>query len=102
MGLDSRSLSEGVSSVRTAVQGAMAALLRQWGTEARLYTLSSPGAQRRWPSDLMVESFVLHEAVSQPFSLYIHTLVLDAHVELKQLTAQPIPLACACNTRSVP
>ncbi|RZI83384.1 MAG: type VI secretion system tip protein VgrG [Rubrivivax sp.] len=64
----------------------------QWGTEARLYTLSAPGRDQRLPADLMVESFVLHEAVSQPFALYIHALLLNAHVELKQLHARPITL----------
>ncbi|WP_374317205.1 type VI secretion system Vgr family protein [Aquabacterium sp.] len=70
----------------------LAAIIGRWSTQSRLYTLSSPNTQSSLPADLMVESFVLHEAVSQPFSLYIHALVLDAQVELKRLTAQPITL----------
>ncbi|MDO9238152.1 MAG: type VI secretion system Vgr family protein [Aquabacterium sp.] len=65
-------------------------------TDTRLYTLSSPvsdpGSPHSLPADLMVESFVLHDAVSQPFALYINALVLNAHVELKQLYARPITL----------
>jgi len=92
MGLDSSSLSGGLSSIQSAVQGALAAIIGQWGTETRLYTLSAPSSERSLPADLMVESFVLHEAVSQPFALYINALVLNAHVELKQLYARPITL----------
>ncbi len=92
MGLDTSSLAGGLSSIQSAVQGALAAVIGQWGTETRLYTLSAPNSQSTLPADLMVESFVLHEAVSQPFSLYINALVLDAHVELKRLTARPITL----------
>ncbi|MDO9006085.1 MAG: type VI secretion system Vgr family protein [Aquabacterium sp.] len=44
------------------------------------------------PADLMVESFVLEEAVSEPFQLYVNALVVNAHVELKQLYARPITL----------
>ncbi|MDE2402327.1 MAG: type VI secretion system tip protein VgrG, partial [Burkholderiales bacterium] len=82
----------GLSSVQSAVQGALAAIIAQWRTEDRLYTLSAPTREGGLPADLMVESFVLHEAVSQPFALYINALVLDAHVELKRLMAQPITL----------
>jgi type VI secretion system secreted protein VgrG len=92
MGLDSSSLAGGLSSIQSAVQGAMAAIIGLWSTDTRLYTLSAPNSQSTLPADLMVESFVLHEAVSQPFSLYINALVLDAHVELKRLTARPITL----------
>ncbi len=92
MGLDTSSLAGGLSSIQSAVHGALAALIGQWGTDARLYTLSAPDRQSTLPADLMVESFVLHEAISQPFSLYINALVLDSHVELKRLTAQPITL----------
>ncbi len=92
MGLDTSSLAGGLSSIQSAVQGAMAAIIGRWSTDTRLYTLSAPNSQSSLPADLMVESFVLHEAVSQPFSLYINALVLDAHVELKRLTARPITL----------
>ena len=92
MGLDTSSLAGGLSSIQSAVQGALAALIGQWGCETRLYSLSAPNSQVSLPADLMVESFVLHEAVSQPFALYINALVLDAHVQLKQLTARPITL----------
>jgi len=68
------------------------ALVAAWHTDTRLYRLTSASRERALPADLMVESFVLHDAVSEPFSLYVNTLVLDAHVELKQLYARPITL----------
>ncbi|MGQ0599855.1 type VI secretion system Vgr family protein [Aquabacterium sp.] len=104
MGLDSSFLKGGLdaalsatkSAIDTAVHDLMdstlAALIGQWGSETRLYTLSAPSSERSLPADLMVESFALHEAVSEPFSLYINALVLHAHVELKQLYARPITL----------
>ncbi len=92
MGLDSSSLTGGLSSIQSAVTGALAAIVGQWDTDTRLYTLSTPSSERSLPADLMVESFVLHEAVSEPFSLYINALVLNAQVELKQLYARPITL----------
>src|SRR5690606_10275967 len=92
MGLDFSSQAGALSLLQSTAQGAIAALLGQWRTDTRLYTLSSAGQGASLPADLLVESFVLHEAVSQPFALYIHALVLDAHIELKRLTAQPITL----------
>lgn len=92
MGLDSSSMAGALSSIQSAVQGALAAIIGQWSSDTRLYTLSAPSSERSLPTDLMVESFVLHEAVSQPFALYINALVLNAHVELKQLYARPITL----------
>ncbi|MDI1259921.1 type VI secretion system Vgr family protein [Aquabacterium sp.] len=83
----------GLDSIKSEISRALAAVIGQWGTEARLYSLSAPGGEAgALPADLMVESFVLHEAVSQPFALYINALVLNAHVPLKQLTARPITL----------
>ena len=78
----------------SAVAGALASVVKQWTTERRLYTLSSPNGGTALPSDLMVESFVLEEAVSTPFQLYINALVVNANVELKHLHARPITL-CA-------
>jgi len=92
MGLDSSNIPDGLSAIQSALTGTLASIIGQWGTETRLYTLSAPSSERNLPADLMVESFVLHEAVSQPFSLYINALVLNAHVELKQLYARPITL----------
>jgi len=93
MGLDSSSVVGGLSSsIQSAVKEALAAIIGQWGTQSRLYTLSSPSRERSLPADLMVESFALHEAVSQPFALYINALVLNTHVELKRLYARPIAL----------
>ena len=83
----------GLDSIKSEMSRALAAVIGQWGAEARLYTLSAPGGpEGSLPADLMVESFVLHEAVSQPFDLYINALVLNAHVELKQLCARSITL----------
>jgi len=80
------------AAAHSFVEGTLAALLRQWVTDTRLYTLESASRERALPADLMVESFVLHDAVSEPFSLYLNALVLDAHVELKQLYARPVTL----------
>ena len=68
------------------------ALVAAWRTDTRLYRLASASRERPLPADLMVESFVLHDAVSEPFALYLNTLVLDAQVELKQLYARPVTL----------
>ncbi|MBA4109830.1 MAG: hypothetical protein C0487_09595 [Leptothrix sp. (in: Bacteria)] len=92
MGLDSFNLAGGLSPIQSELSRALDALIGQWGTQSRLYTLSAPGSEDCLPADLMVESFVLHEAVSQPFALYVNALVLNAHVELKQLYARPITL----------
>lgn len=102
MGLDTSFLSGGLSSLQSAAHGALAGLIAQWESESRLYSLSCAGSERPLPADLMVERFVLHEAVSQPFALYVHALVLHAHVELKQLYARPITLqtTLADGTRS--
>ncbi|MGE0113165.1 type VI secretion system Vgr family protein, partial [Aquabacterium sp.] len=80
------------AAAHSFVEGTLGALLRQWVTDTRLYTLESASRERPLPADLMVESCVLHDAVSEPFSLYLNTLVLDAHVELKQLYARPVTL----------
>ncbi|MBI5926704.1 MAG: type VI secretion system tip protein VgrG [Aquabacterium sp.] len=85
-------LASALPSLSTIVDKALTALFGQWASETRLYTLSAPSSERSLPADLMVESFALHEAVSEPFSLYINALVLNTHVELKQLYARPITL----------
>ncbi len=85
-------LASALPSLSTIVDKALTALLGQWASETRLYTLSAPSSERSLPADLMVESFALREAVSEPFSLYINALVLNTHVELKQLYARPITL----------
>ncbi len=85
-------VSSALSGAASALQGALAQLVAQWQSHTRLYTLQAASRERALPADLMVESFVLHDALSQPFALYINALVLDAHVELKQLYARPITL----------
>lgn len=81
-----------LASSLSSIDQALHALVAQWQSTSRLYTLSSPSADKPLPADLMLESFVLSEAVSEPFSLHINALVLDAHVPLKQLYARPITL----------
>ena len=71
---------------------ALRSIIAAWRSDTRLYSLSSPAASQPLPADLMVESFVLHEAVSVPFALHLHALVLDTHVPLKTLVGQPITL----------
>ncbi|MEY4763524.1 MAG: hypothetical protein RI907_197 [Pseudomonadota bacterium] len=86
----------GVSSFASALPSALAdqlsGLIAQWRSDTRLYSLASPAASQPLPADLMVESFVLHEAVSEPFLLNLHALVLDTHVPLKSLVGQAITL----------
>ncbi|MFY9809901.1 type VI secretion system Vgr family protein [Aquabacterium sp.] len=88
----SSGLASGLPAARSFLEGTLADLLRQWRTDTRLYTLASASRTHPLPADLMVESFVLHDAVSEPFALYLNALVLDAHVELKQLYARPVTL----------
>lgn len=80
----------------SAMPSGLSALLQQaiaqWQSQSRLYTLSSPSTERPLPADLMVERFTLVESVSEPFRLTLHALVLNAHVELKQLCARPLTL----------
>ncbi len=75
-----------------ALSSALNSLIGQWRSDTRLYSLSAPSASQPLPADLMVESFVLNEAVSEPFTLHLHALVLDTHVQLKALLARPITL----------
>ena len=88
--------------------GAMAEhLLSAWTQDSRLHTLATPpgaaspagasepsatGAAPVRASDLLLERFELHEAVSEPFTLSLQVLMLDAHVPLKQLCGQALTL----------
>ncbi|MEY4765121.1 MAG: hypothetical protein RI907_1794, partial [Pseudomonadota bacterium] len=100
MGLGTSFLSGAATSAAGALSSVLptglGALLQQliahWQSDSRLYTLVSPSTERPLPADLMVERFVLTDAVSEPFRLTLHALVLDANVELKQLYARPITL----------
>ena len=81
-----------LNKLQSALHGILGELISQWQTDKRLYTLESASSTRPLPADLMVESFVLTDGVSQPFSLHIQALVLQTHVELKQLYARPVTL----------
>ncbi|MFN4264814.1 MAG: contractile injection system protein, VgrG/Pvc8 family, partial [Aquabacterium sp.] len=81
-----------LNKLNSALHELLGDLIGQWQTDKRLYTLESASSTRPLPADLMVESFVLTDGVSQPFSLHIQALVLNAKVELKQLYARPISL----------
>ncbi len=70
----------------------LAGMLSAWAQDTRLHALKATHADQPLASDLMVERFELHEAVSQPFELCIHVLTLDAHVALKDLYARPVTL----------
>ena len=69
-----------------------------WTQGRRLHMLSTPeGAPSHAVagvrvSDLLLERFELHEAVSEPFCLTLQVMLLDAHVPLKQLCGQAITL----------
>ncbi|MDE2000818.1 MAG: hypothetical protein KGI52_18040, partial [Burkholderiales bacterium] len=86
---------QALNHLQSAVQALLGDLIAQWRTDTRLYTLESASSQYPLPADLMVESFVLTDAVSQPFHLHIQALALNAGVELKQLYARPISLVTA-------
>ncbi|MEN9453202.1 MAG: hypothetical protein RLZZ369_2261, partial [Pseudomonadota bacterium] len=81
-----------LNKLQSALNSLLGDLIAQWQTDKRLYSLESASAERALPADLMVESFVLTDGVSQPFSLHIQALVLNTQVELKQLYARPITL----------
>ena len=81
-----------LSKLQSALHSVLGELISQWQTDKRLYTLESASTTRPLPADLMVESFVLTDGVSQPFCLHLQTLVLQTHVELKQLYARPVTL----------
>ena len=88
----SGAFSSSVSLSGSPWQALLDQLVALWHSDKRLYTLKAVSPERPLPADLMVESFVLQEALSQPFSLHIQALTLNAHVELKQLYARPITL----------
>lgn len=77
-------------------------LLSAWTQDSRMHTLATPpgadavGARADEApvraSDLLLERFELHEAVSEPFRLTLQVLMLDAHVPLKQLCGQALTL----------
>ena len=82
----------GATDASRRLSGLAASSAPAWGGETRLYGLSVPPACPPLPGVLMVERFVLDEAVSEPFSLYIHVLTLDVHLPLKQLHARAVTL----------
>ena len=65
-----------------------AAPLAAWPSAQRLFTLSGAGAIPQ----LMVESFVLTDAISEPFVLQLDVLCLDARLDLDALLRQPLTL----------
>ena len=70
----------------------------QWLSETRLYQLEAVGSGASDESfqdalsDLMVERFVLHEALSEPFVLELQVLSLRADLPLKALHGRPVRL----------
>lgn len=71
---------------------------RLWHSQTRLYQLEAVGsgasdeAFQDALSDLMVERFVLHEALSEPFVLELQVLSLRADLPLKALHGRPVRL----------
>ena len=80
-----------LNKLQSALNSLLGDLIAQWQTDKRLYSLESASAERALPADLMVESFVLTDGVSQPFSLHIQALVLNTQVELKRFTLARSP-----------
>ena len=62
------------SGVISAAQSQLSALLSQWTSAQRLYTLEGDGGL----SELMVERFSLIDEVSEPYQLSLSTLSLNA------------------------
>ncbi|MFT3858319.1 MAG: type VI secretion system Vgr family protein [Aquabacterium sp.] len=93
-------LPTGLPSVDSILEPLLAQVLARWGSGTRLYALSAP-AGGTLPADLMVEDFVLHEAVSEPFVLKLHVLSLDARIDLRRLHARPITLETRLSDGSV-
>lgn len=80
------------SALSQALPQALEAVLQQWQTHTRLYTLAVPGRAQGALADLMVEGFVLVDDLSQPYTLHLHTLSRDATLPLEQLHARPVTL----------
>ncbi len=96
MGLDSwpysGALSSLPSSLTSTLQSVLTALMGQWRTETRLYRIESSDPSRPLPGELMVESLVRVDELSQPFWMQVNCLSLNAHIELKAFFAQPLTL----------
>jgi type VI secretion system secreted protein VgrG len=75
-----------------ALQPSLLSAIKAWHTDTRLYTLAAPAQSSELAAQLLIESWVLVDEVSEPFTLYLHCLTLDVHVPLKQLYARPITL----------
>jgi|GEM_PF-110541 len=75
-----------------ALQPSLLSAIKAWHTDTRLYTLAAPAQSSELAAQLLLESWVLVDEVSEPFTLYLHCLTLDVHVPLKQLYARPITL----------
>ena len=73
------------SALSQALPQALEAVLQQWQSHTRLYTLAVPGQAQGALADLMVEGFVLVDDLSQPYTLHLHTLSRDATLPLEQL-----------------
>lgn len=90
-------LTQSVSHALNAAPGWLSPWL-QWLSETRLYQLEAVGsgasdeAFQDALSDLMVERFVLHEALSEPFVLEMQVLSLRADLPLKALHGRPVRL----------
>ncbi|TBO32741.1 type VI secretion system tip protein VgrG [Aquabacterium lacunae] len=83
------------TALSQAVPQAIEALLQQWHSHTRLYTLETfdtPGQSAGPLADLMVEGFVLVDDLSQPYTLHLHTLSRDAALPLEALYARPVTL----------
>ena len=79
----SGALASGLPAVRSFLEGTLADLLRQWRTDTRLYTLASASRTHPLPADLMVESFVLHDAVTDDGEgVYASTLSIPGGLEM--------------------
>ena len=64
-----------------------------WQSQTRLYRLEAVGSgSNPLIDELMVERFVLHDELSQPFSLRLQVLSLRADIPLKQLLGKAVRL----------
>ena len=60
-----------------ALQPSLLSAIKAWHTDTRLYTLAAPAQSSELAAQLLLESWVLVDEVSEPFTLYLHCLTLD-------------------------
>ncbi|MBC7955121.1 MAG: phage late control D family protein, partial [Cytophagales bacterium] len=84
----SGAVQSGASNVIAAAQAQLTALLANWMSAQRLYTVDGSAAL----GELMVERFSAVDTISEPYQLSLSTLSLNAHIALQSLLGQRLTL----------